>query len=60
MAGTKKDPVAAGKKDSPASKEAEKKEAEKKEAEKKAAEKKAEKSRQPDKKSGKKGPSRRR
>ncbi|MCX4306596.1 MAG: hypothetical protein OSJ69_12450 [Acetatifactor sp.] len=59
-AGTKKDPVAAGKKDSPASKEAEKKEAEKKEAEKKAAEKKAEKSRQPDKKSGKKGPSRRR
>ena len=60
VAGTKKDPVAAGKKDSPASKEAEKKEAEKKEAEKKAAEKKAEKSRQPDKKSGKKGPSRRR
>ena len=59
-AGAKKDPVAAGKKDSPASKEAEKKEAEKKEAEKKAAEKKAEKSRQPDKKSGKKGPSRRR
>ncbi len=59
-AGTKKDPVAAGKKDSPASKEADKKEAEKKEAEKKAAEKKAEKSRQPDKKSGKKGPSRRR
>ncbi len=59
-AGAKKDPVAAGKKDSPASKEADKKEAEKKEAEKKAAEKKAEKSRQPDKKSGKKGPSRRR